>query len=321
MPDDFGLTGHERSSSTTLLVAICTYKRPDGLRALLRSLAEQRSADPWRVVIVDNDPSRAAEAVVRDLAGGFPRPITYVPEPSGHIVTARNRALDEASPREAVLFVDDDEVPQPGWLEAFVRAHHAAPRDVLTGPVRPHLEGLAPAWAPDLWFFIRQEHEDGSPVGMTGGGNALLPAALHAGLGLRFAQALDGVGAEDTELFMRWQASGGRLRWVSEAVVLEDVPVSRTRLRYAFDRSRASAYGYARITVTGPRTWLPRTLRVPVRATQGLGLLLWGGIRRDPVVRARALVHLGQSWGTLQAVAGYRQRAGSKRGRVDARPA
>ena len=303
--------------STRLLVAVCTYRRPEMLRSLLSELALQEPSAQWRVLVVDNDPACSAAAVTPLADPRLATRVDYLSAPSGHLASARNAALDEAEPDECVVFIDDDEIPCHGWLEAMATAHRASPEAVIVGPVRPKVVGPPPSWAPDLWFFKRQEFPDGADVPMAGDGNALLPPRLHAVLRLRYKVAFDGIGAQDTDLFTRWKDTGGRIVWVSRAVVHETVPESRTTLRYPYDRARASAYGYGRFYIKGPGTWIERTATIPVRAAQGVLLMSAGRITRDPVRRARGLVRTGQAWGTLQAVVGYRPPPSRKRLGVD----
>ena len=44
----------------------------------------------------------------------------YVHEPAPGISAGRNRALDEAGDADLLSFIDDDEVPRPGWLSALI---------------------------------------------------------------------------------------------------------------------------------------------------------------------------------------------------------
>jgi len=45
--------------------------------------------------------------------------VRYVHEPSTGVVHARNRGVREAG-GEYLIFLDDDEVPAAGWLNAFL---------------------------------------------------------------------------------------------------------------------------------------------------------------------------------------------------------
>lgn len=119
-------------------VAICTRERPDDLARALRAVRALRPA-PDEVLVVDNDPQSAATRALVTAQGG----IRYVLEPRRGLDVARNRALREAS-GDIVAFVDDDAVPEPGWVGALL-ANFGDPRvQCVTGLTLP-LELETPA--------------------------------------------------------------------------------------------------------------------------------------------------------------------------------
>ena len=96
-------------------VAVCTYQRPAALRRALQSLITQDPAAA-ELLVVDNSADRSALALVeREFPG-----VRAVAEPVAGLDFARNRALATAS-HEIILFLDDDAVAQPGWVEAAAR--------------------------------------------------------------------------------------------------------------------------------------------------------------------------------------------------------
>jgi GT2 family glycosyltransferase len=96
-------------------VAVCTFQRPAELSRALRSLVNQDPAAA-ELLVVDNSPDRSAVALVeRDFPG-----VRAVAEPVPGLDFARNRALASAA-HDVVLFLDDDAVAQPGWVEAAAR--------------------------------------------------------------------------------------------------------------------------------------------------------------------------------------------------------
>ncbi len=85
------------------------------LEELLEALAPQLSARPVEAILVDNCPDASARA----MASAFAPLVRYVHEPSTGVVHARNRGVREAG-GEYLIFLDDDEVPAAGWLNAFL---------------------------------------------------------------------------------------------------------------------------------------------------------------------------------------------------------
>jgi glycosyltransferase involved in cell wall biosynthesis len=116
---------------------LVTYRRPAQLTASLTAAAAQtRPFD--RLVVVDNSPDAENERAVRDLVRGS----EYVaaPEnlgPAGGIALGMRRVLADASDRDWVMTLDDDDpLPEPGtvaMLAAFAAESQA--RDPATGGV------------------------------------------------------------------------------------------------------------------------------------------------------------------------------------------
>ena len=96
-------------------VAVCTYQRPGTLARALGSLVSQRPSAA-EILVVDNSPDRSA----LDLVGRTFPGIRAVAEPVQGLDFARNRALADAT-HDIVLFLDDDAIAGPGWVEAATR--------------------------------------------------------------------------------------------------------------------------------------------------------------------------------------------------------
>ena len=86
---------------------IPTRARPEPLRETLESLA-RCDPKPVEVIVVDGDPARSAEAVVREA---FPAARYLASEPG--LTRQRNTGVT-ASARDVVVFADDDVVFDPG---------------------------------------------------------------------------------------------------------------------------------------------------------------------------------------------------------------
>ena len=60
---------------------------------------------------------------------------------------ARNAALDNRRNADYVCFIDDDEVPDPRWLDELIRVQAEYDADVVTGPVLSSVSAQnVPAW-------------------------------------------------------------------------------------------------------------------------------------------------------------------------------
>src|SRR3954471_15206415 len=117
---------------TDLRVAVCTNRAPD---AALEALRPQVPADALTVVVSGRD----------DPA--------FLSEPRPGLSHARNRALAWAAEAgaEALAFVDDDAVVDPGWYEALKARWDEAPAEVacIGGPIRPRFTVPPPPWYSD----------------------------------------------------------------------------------------------------------------------------------------------------------------------------
>jgi O-antigen biosynthesis protein len=98
-------------------VVVCTFNRPDRLRACLQHLQRQQYP-AFEVIVVDNSPATGA---VRDqvTALGDPR-YRYIAEPRVGLSQARNTGVSVAA-GDVVAFLDDDEEPDSFWLAALAR--------------------------------------------------------------------------------------------------------------------------------------------------------------------------------------------------------
>jgi len=293
----------QEAGPSSILVAICAYKRAEGLHRVLDALSQEHADVSWRLVIADNDPLGSARAIYESRREDFPVPISYIFVDKGHLVAARNAVLDLAAADECVLFIDDDCEPAPGWLASFARAAVQFPDAVLAGPMVASFEqGVQPPpWASNLWFFATEQYDDGALMEMTGDGNTLFPAALIHQHHLRFEPQLDGGRGQDTDLFIRWKAQGGQIRRVLGGLATEWTPASRTSMAHLRSRSIAAGYGYTRMCL------IRRSGRAHRAGTAAIDLLAgsyrYGSslVTRDANQRGRAVYDLCIGVGSVQA--------------------
>ena len=111
-----------------------------------------RGVSDVEVLVIDNDAqgsgreaalAAAAEAgaAVRSSAETPEGPgvvgLRYVVEERPGVAAVRNRALDETGGRDLLVFIDDDEEPEPGWLAALVELWASTGCQAVAGPVIP----------------------------------------------------------------------------------------------------------------------------------------------------------------------------------------
>jgi len=228
---------------------VCTYRRPAGLRELLRSLAELvPDTPPFEIIVVDNDASRSGESALSPYRSGK-IPLTYAVEPVKSIARARNRAVAEAR-AELIAFIDDDETAEPGWLAELHKAlaEHAA--DAAFGPVLHRFAKPPPQWLTELKFFDYPVPNTGSevPRHLLRSGNVLFRKCFLRNLSHPFDERLGLTGGEDTDFFARMSAAGGKLIAAQEAVVYETVPIERMGMGWLIRRHYR--YGIGKISAS-----------------------------------------------------------------------
>jgi len=145
----------------TLTVAFCTFKRADRLMSLVAALRAQSCPIPFEILAINNNSPDDSLAVLAQLQDQPGMPLRIVTEASPGIVPARNRALAEAQKSDYLVFIDDDELPHPGLLEAAYDALNREGADCVGGRViidfAPHGR---PKWLGDdlLGFLAATDH-------------------------------------------------------------------------------------------------------------------------------------------------------------------
>ena len=113
----------------TISVVICTRDRPQELERCLRSLAAQ-TEPAEELIVVDNKPEGDPAAAAAAQRHGA----RLVPEPRSGVSRARNAGAT-AAVGDVVAFVDDDAVPDPGWVAAYQEAFRDPRVNAATGRV------------------------------------------------------------------------------------------------------------------------------------------------------------------------------------------
>ena len=221
-----------------ITVCVCTYKRPQLLLLLLRSLAQQRTAGKftYSVVVVDNDRSMSAREIAEDFAASSGFRVTYDCEPEQNIARARNRGLTHVK-GEFVAFFDDDQLATEGWLLTLLEYCERSKADGILGPVKPKFEVPPPAWVTKGKFCERPSYRTGFEIDWRKGrtGNVLLRTRIFPSDGEVFHPTF--LTGEDQDFFRRMIEKGHRFLWCEEAVAYEIVPPRRWQRRFMVRRA------------------------------------------------------------------------------------
>jgi GT2 family glycosyltransferase len=235
------------TASPFITVALCTHNHADRLARTLADLPRiQPPSRAWEFIVVDNRCTDGTAALLADTSW---RPagveVRIVREDKLGLSNARNRALTEAR-GEYLLFMDDDETPDPNWLRAYEAAMITHQPDALGGRIDVFFEdGARPAWLQDelLGFLGKLDHgparwltEANTPIF---GGNFGFRRSVFDKIG-NFDSRLGRMGAaniggEDVEMHRRLIAQGCRVRWVPEAVINHRIQTPKLRRGYFLD--------------------------------------------------------------------------------------
>jgi glycosyltransferase involved in cell wall biosynthesis len=258
-----------------------------------------------RVVVVDNDASGSARQVVEAVSEDLS--IRYVHEPTPGLAWARNRAVAEAGAADAIAFIDDDEVAEPGWLAALVRAQRRYSADAVGGPVVPCFPNEAPRWLRQGRFLQvpRDRPPSGSRLDELATNNALVTTRVLASVPGPFDESFNLSGGEDSVFFRAAHRQGFVLVWADDAVVTEEVPVERMRLRWVLRRAfREGSIVWRRSRrLDERRAWLDLLRAVAVLA-EGLLCVVVGPVRGGSAGVVAGLHRCSDGLGRLAAAVG-----------------
>jgi GT2 family glycosyltransferase len=230
-------------------VAICTYERYDLLEGVLRAVAAQEATfGDFEIVLVDNtpDPDRSQLEFRRhrDIAR-----LRWVHEPEKGLSRARNRAITEST-GAIIAFLDDDAVPDPGWLRSLMDAFDILGQDAMAigGRVSPQFLGPRPAWLADALLPYLSITDLGTRIRLldegewiVGANMALRRTTLAASGGFPEHLGRKGSGAtllsnDETALLSGIRDRGGLVGYAPDALVMH--LIDPARLSQAWFRRR-----------------------------------------------------------------------------------
>jgi GT2 family glycosyltransferase len=199
----------EAHAMTRIAVAISTRDRAPRLAALLDGLRAQTLAD-FEIAITDDGSTDATREV---LAGATDLPLTVIRHAASQGPAAGRNAAWRATTAPLVAFIDDDCLPDPGWLAALLEACEAHPGAFVQGSVSPEP-------VPTSVFTRTLTVDRLGPWYQTA--NIAYPRELLEALG-GFDEVHRIPGGEDTDLAWRALELGRTPAWAPDAQVVHAV--------------------------------------------------------------------------------------------------
>jgi glycosyltransferase involved in cell wall biosynthesis len=224
-------------------IAVPTFRRPRGLERLLAALEKLDTTANVSVLVADNDAERGEGAAVSERlrTSGYRWPLKWIVVRERGIAQTRNALVEHALAgpgADFVAMIDDDEWPQPQWLNIFLRAQAETGADVLYGAVLREFERKPGIWAAYCPGVASTRVASGAQNIMPGAGNVLLRRASLEELPKPcFDPAFALTGGEDKDFFTRLKRRGCKFAGVDDAICTEFVPASRANLRWALQRA------------------------------------------------------------------------------------
>ncbi|HTJ58436.1 MAG TPA: glycosyltransferase [Devosiaceae bacterium] len=293
-----------------IVVAALTYKRPEGIGKLLEVLRNQvrTPGRPFRLtaLVVDNDSAGSGRVTVERFRGNGAYDLIYVVEPQQGIPFARNRAIDAAPPdTDLFCFIDDDEWPVEGWLDAMLAVRAQTRADCIYGPVEPVYPTAPPAYFVKTRAFERKRHADAAALNYAASNNVMIDYRYMRESQLRFDERMRFTGGSDYLFFNQAVRGGMKIFWADNALVYDIIPASRMTWKWLLQRQYRLGNTFAvRDTLYG--TGREKFRRLAYGVTRiGLGVALLPSLPFSPRWGMRALTHILRGAGMVSGILGH----------------
>ena len=229
-----------------LTFAFCTYNRADRLEKLVAAMRAQSCPVPFEILVINNNSTDHTAQVLSELARQPGALLRWVTEPVQGIVAARNRGIAEAMNSDILVYIDDDEIPLPGLIQAAADAILKEGAQCAGGRVAVDFSNIQrPNWLEDnlLGFLAAVDHgpnsfwikDETTPIWTA---NVAYDVRLfREDANLRFDKRFDRVGnvaggGSDAVMFRTLLARGVRTRYRPDMAVLHSVDTWRLKRKY-----------------------------------------------------------------------------------------
>ncbi len=240
-------------------VIICTYDRPPLLKGAIESVIAQRfDRCMYEIIVIDNGKNPITQEVVEEIRKISPINIVYEKEETQGLSFARNRGLKIAQGR-IVIYLDDDEVAQDGWLREIYDTYQINSLiGCVGGKIIPvFMNNPTPSWySKELQGFFGGVdngdvvHEININNEYLGGGNISFKRQIvfdlgmfNTNLGIRGNTFYSG---EETELYVKIMQMGYKVIYNPNAItyhLIEKERISKKHLyRRAFQNGISDAF-------------------------------------------------------------------------------
>jgi glycosyltransferase involved in cell wall biosynthesis len=215
-------------------VQLCTYNRAPLLARVLEACFDQTiDADAYEIVLVDDGSTDGTRSAVEEARARASCSFTVVAQPNAGLARARNAGLARAS-GERIIFIDDDVIPLPNFVEEHLRAAARHRAEIVRGGAIEveNLDDLPPP----IWSI---KNYSGNYFWTT---NVSVPLRTIRAIG-GFDESFAEYGWEDIDVGLRLRAAGVHAVFHPKALVYHFKPRPRAA---SIDKMIAQAQAQAR---------------------------------------------------------------------------
>jgi glycosyltransferase involved in cell wall biosynthesis len=283
-------------------VVLCTHNGAATIGEQLAALARQDYDGKWELVLVDDGSTDRTVEIAESWSGHLPLRVVPTTDSGAAVGLANARNVGGNAARgDVLLFCDDDDVADDGWITAFADAARECPalgghneEESLNDPVvqewrYPNTPGRLP-----IAFGVRS-----TPLG----NNCAVWRSVFHDVG-GFDPVWDTFRAgEEFDFFLRLQQAGHEVRYVPDAIMHIRHRNSLRALRrqwYAYGRGTAALFARFEEELGLRRTSVRQTLAVLVRLVRAVPKAIFSRARRGAWLRMTSFA-LGQAVGSVRA--------------------
>jgi glycosyltransferase involved in cell wall biosynthesis len=200
-------------------VQLCTYNRSALLERVLDACFEQTtSRDDYEIVLVNDGSTDDTPAVIERARARATCAFVVVDQPNSGLAKGRNAGIARAS-GERIIFIDDDVLPLPNFVEEHLRTHAVHPQAIVRGGAI-NVENFDDLPVP-LWTI---KDYSGNYFWTT---NVSVPLATIREIG-GFNESFSEYGWEDIDVGLRLRSSGTKAVFNPKALVYHWKPRPRS---------------------------------------------------------------------------------------------
>jgi len=131
IPSEAPQTPWSNPAPVRATIQLCTYNRAALLERVLDACFEQL-ADEYEIVLVNDGSTDDTPAVIARAQTRATCPFIVVDQPNSGLAKGRNAGIARAS-GERIIFVDDDVLPLPNFVQEHLRSHDEHPLAIVRG--------------------------------------------------------------------------------------------------------------------------------------------------------------------------------------------